>query len=214
MKYVWMLLLMLIPVSSQAIETVTVKVKGVVLNEKSHPIETQKKSLMAAQQAAVERAVGVYVQSHSKVSKSMLIESVIETEASGRIVSFDVLSHKVDGIYYTTVIKAKVSLTAVEVTSVNVETKLQTVSTKDMLGGLYYVTGQLPNNADLEEALSNPMPVIKAFFEKVKREAPHLNERHLTMSVAKQFGLSLEGTDFEDFSQLLNTSSLLIKSHN
>jgi len=70
---------------------------------------TKAASLAAAQKAAVELVVGVYVNAKTRVDKAVAIEQTILTHSSGYIKSYEILSEGRSGDWYKTRIRALVS---------------------------------------------------------------------------------------------------------
>ncbi|MEE9214695.1 MAG: hypothetical protein V3U54_07855 [Thermodesulfobacteriota bacterium] len=198
------------PVLGHALETVTVTVTGVVLNEKEKPIETQRKSLIAAQHTAIENAIGVYVKAHSKVDKSILVENVIKTQTQGRIKNFKVLSRKVEGVYHKTKIKAVVVLAEPNFKEVEtLESKLNGIIPRRMFMGLTYVNGRTPNDREVQAGLQDPMKVMQNFTVKLTDEAPHMTGSEAMKSISMQFGLDLTPSELADFTELLDGSTFV-----
>lgn len=207
-----LIVLMWIPVLVNALETVTVTVTGVVLNEKSKPIETQRKSLISAQHKAIENAIGVYLKAYSEVNKSILVENVIKTQTQGRIKSYKVLSQKVDGIYHRTEIKAVVVLAEPNFREVEtLESKFNGITPRRIFMGLVYVTGHEPTEDEVQSGLQDPMSVIQEFTTKLQREAPHMTGQDAMRSISMQFGLELTASELKDFTELLEGSTFIAK---
>ncbi len=70
---------------------------------------TKAASLAAAQRAAIELVVGVYVSGRTRVDKAVAIEQNILTHSSGYIKRFEILSEGRSGEWYKTKIRALVS---------------------------------------------------------------------------------------------------------
>jgi len=65
-------------------------------------------SLAAAQKAAVELVVGVYVNAKTRVDKAVAIENTILTQTKGYVKKYDILKEGPDGEWYRTRIRALV----------------------------------------------------------------------------------------------------------
>ncbi|MFA5975631.1 MAG: hypothetical protein WC859_05630 [Elusimicrobiota bacterium] len=71
--------------------------------------ETKAEALAAAQRAAVEQVVGVYVTGKTRVDKAALVEREILANTSGYIKRYEILSEGRSGEWYRTKIRALVS---------------------------------------------------------------------------------------------------------
>src|SRR5581483_10945146 len=70
---------------------------------------TKAAALAAAQRAAVELVVGVYVTAKTRVDKAVAIQNNILTNSQGYIKRYEILSEARDGEWYKTRIRALVS---------------------------------------------------------------------------------------------------------
>lgn len=91
-------------------EIVTVEAEGEANVIPGNKLSTRDQSLMAAQKAAVEKAVGVLVTGQMVVSQARLIEDQVFSKTGGYLKAWDVLSEKENDGVYTTRIRARVKL--------------------------------------------------------------------------------------------------------
>lgn len=89
---------------------VEVEAEGVVVNIKDNLLATKEQSLMAAQRAALEKAVGVYVTGQTIVQNAAVIEENIFSKTVGYIKDFKIISEGVDGEFFKTKIHSKIRL--------------------------------------------------------------------------------------------------------
>jgi len=89
---------------------VTVEADGEANVIPGNKLNTRDASLMAAQKAAVEKAVGVLVQGQMVVSQARLIEDQVFSKSAGYLKAWDVLSEKENDGVYVTRIRARVKL--------------------------------------------------------------------------------------------------------
>ncbi len=94
----------------QTEETIDVEAEGLANVIKGNLLATQESSLMAAQKAAVEKAVGVLVTGQMVVSQARLIEDQVFSKTAGYLKSWEILSREEEDGIYRTRIKASVKL--------------------------------------------------------------------------------------------------------
>ena len=91
-----------------------VEAEGVVAVIKGNLLATKDQALMAAQRAALEKAVGVYITGQTIVQNAAVIEENIFSRTVGYIRDFKILSETEDGEFYKTKIFAKIKLSDVK----------------------------------------------------------------------------------------------------
>jgi hypothetical protein len=93
MKRISIIILLLIPVLSSASEKpVWVEADGeAYMSEIDTPKEVMERAKKDAQNKAIERAVGVFIRSHTLVSNSQLAEDLVYAAVRGRIEKIDVI---------------------------------------------------------------------------------------------------------------------------
>ncbi len=93
----------------KTLEGEVVEAEGMAPYNASDLAGTKAGALAAAQRAAVELVVGVYVNAKTRVDKSVAIEQTILTHANGYIKRYEILSEGKSGEWYKTKIRALVS---------------------------------------------------------------------------------------------------------
>ena len=201
-----MLIAMLSPTlwATESPQTVSVTAVGMVLNNSDEPAQTRQRSLIEAQRMAVEKAIGTVVKAQSLVSKSILVESTINTRTIGRIRRFEILHQGIDGIWMKTKIAADVDLADPPDNHLTLDEQLAHLSPTKMFGILTLVNGVAPSDNELKEALRNPLPPVQAFYAKLK---PQVNRTVptalLVESIAKQLGLDTDHSSLDELEDLL-----------
>lgn len=187
-------------------QTVSVTAIGMVLNNSDEPAQTRQRSLIEAQRMAVEKAIGTVVKAQSLVSKSILVESTINTRTIGRIRRFEILHQGVDGIWMKTKITADVDLADPSDNHPSLDEQLAHLSPTKMFGILTFVNGTIPSDSELKEALQNPLPSLQAFYTKLKPEVNRTVPTTLLVeSIAKQFGLDTDHLNLRELENLLTS---------
>jgi hypothetical protein len=208
MKHSLMLITLLSPTlcAAELPQTISVTAVGMVLNNSNEPAQSRQRSLIEAQRMAVEKAIGTIVKAQSLVSKSILVESTINTHTVGRIRHFEILRQRVDGIWMKTKIKADVDLADPSEDHPSVDVQLGHLSPSKMFGILTFVKGATPSDAELGEALQNPLPPIRIFYAKLKGQVKKtVPDALLLESVAKQLDLDMGRVSLAELENLFTS---------
>ncbi len=96
-------------VKGKTLEGEVVEAEGMAPYNAADLAGTKDASLVAAQRAAIELVVGVYVNAKTRVEKSVAIEQTILSHSSGYIKRYEILSEGRSGEWYKTRIRALVS---------------------------------------------------------------------------------------------------------
>lgn len=91
-------------------KTVLVEAEGETINLPDNIVATKEQALMAAQRAALEKALGVYITGQTIVKQAAVLDQNIFSRTTGYIKKYDILSEKVDGELFRTKISAQVRL--------------------------------------------------------------------------------------------------------
>lgn len=89
---------------------VTVEAESLIAPIKDNILATKEQSLMAAQRAALEKALGVFISAQTIVQQAALLEENIFSRTAGYIKDYKILSEGPDGEFYKTKISAKVKM--------------------------------------------------------------------------------------------------------
>jgi hypothetical protein len=177
-------------------ETAVVDATGIVLNDTKNILDTRKLALIAAQKAAVEEAVGVWVEAHSTVNKAILERSIIQSETEGRVLSYRILSEGPHGEMYFLKIHAVVDLEGKRFPGQNaVREALATIDVGKLDGAITFVKGSRPTEEELRMAIADPRPVVTAYLAKVESQAPNIDQITLLAGVARSLGLPHSGSE-------------------
>jgi hypothetical protein len=194
--------------AAESPQTVSVTAVGMVQNNSDEPAQSRQRSLIEAQRMAVEKAIGTIVKAQSLVSKSILVESTINTRTVGRIRRFEILRQSIDGIWMKTTIKADVDLADPSEDHLSLQEQLTHLSPTTLFGILALVNGTPPSDNELRSAVQDPLPPIQAFYAKVRGEVSNtIPTTLLVESIAKQLGLNTDHAGLDELGTLLRTES-------
>lgn len=187
-------------------QTISVTAVGMVLNNSDEPAQSRQRSLIEAQRMAVEKAIGTVLKAQALVSKSILVESTINTRTVGRIRHFEILRQGVDGIWMKTRIKADVDLADPSEDHPSIDVQLAHLAPSKMFGVLTFIKGATPSDAELQDALQNPLPPIRIFYAKLKRQVKNTVPNALLIeSVAKQLDVDMDRVSLAELENLLTS---------